>query len=222
MASKDDIAKVFLVDDHPIVRRGLTQVIDPTEDLTVCGEAENAASALRGIAQAGPDIVVVDLALESGDGLELIKSIRSQFGSLPILVLTMHDEPFYAERALKAGAQGFLTKQEASEEVVDAIYRILRGETYVSERVSPDLLKRLLTGADDEEDSFVARLSDRELQVFTLIGEGHSTQEIADELHLSVKTIETYRAHIKRKLELEDSRKLVQYAIRWVISHGKR
>ena len=213
--------KVFLVDDHPIVRQGLARLIAQESGMTVCGEAEDAPAALRGIDEERPDIAIIDLSLRSGDGIELIKSLRFRFPDLPVLVLTMHEEFFYAERALRAGALGFLTKQEASDNVLTAIRKLLDGEIYVSDRLSPRLLKRLLTGEGDSGDPPVARLSDRELQVFKLIGLGRGTQEIADALHLSVKTIETYRAHIKDKLDLRDARELLQYAIRWSLSQGK-
>ncbi len=216
MSVKDRVARILLVDDHPIVRQGLRQVIDAAEGLEVCGEAESAPEALRVTRDTRPDLTIVDLHLGTSDGLELIKSMRSAHPEVRVLVLTMHDEAFYAERVLRAGARGFLSKQEASDKVIGAIRRILAGEMYVSEKVSPMLLRKLLAGDEGEEDP-VDRLSDRELQVFRLIGEGLASQEIADALNLSVKTIETYRAHIKEKLELEDARKLVQSAIRWVI-----
>jgi len=212
-------ARVLIVDDHPIVRQGLKQLIDAEPDLVFCGEAESAPAAVRAVGEVKPDLVIVDLHLRTGDGLDLVKSIRSAHPQLPVLVLTMHDESFYAERAFRAGARGFLTKREAHENVIDAIRRLLAGEIYISERVSPALLRKLITGESGPgKGDPVDRLSDRELQVFRLIGEGLASQEIADELNLSVKTIETYRAHIKEKLGLEDARKLVQSAIRWVIS----
>jgi len=210
-------ASVFIVDDHELLRQGLVQLIEHEPDLSVCGEAEEAAAALRLISKTSPDIVIVDLSLKEGDGIELIKAIKAEQRDLPILVLTMHDEPFYAERALRAGALGYLTKQEAGEKVLIAIRRLLRGEFYLSERLSPGLLQKLITGSTDEGEPLVSRLSNREFQVFVRIGEGRSTPEIAEHLHLSVKTIETYRAHIKEKLGLRDARELVQYAIRWAI-----
>ena len=209
--------KIYLVDDHPLVRQGLTQLILEEPDLSVCGDTADSPSALREISQERPDVVIVDLSLKDGDGIELIKSIRTQFPDLAILVLTMHEESFYAERALRAGAQGYLTKQEASENVVQAIRQLLAGDIYVSERLSPKLLKRLIRGTVGDSEPLIARLSDRELQVFILIGDGRSTQQVAEKLHLSVKTIETYRANIKDKLRLKDARDLVQYATRWVL-----
>ena len=214
-------SRVFLVDDHPVVRQGLTRLIAQEEDLEVCGEAESEVEALDRISAVRPDLVVVDLSLSTGDGIDLIKSLHARDPRLPLLVLTMYEESFYAERAMRAGARGFLTKGDASRLVVDAIRHLLRGEIYVCESVAPKLMKKLITGSAGDEDP-VTCLSDRELQVFRLIGQGRSTQEIADEIGLSVKTIETYRANIKRKLDLRDGRKLVEYAIRWVVNHNGR
>jgi DNA-binding NarL/FixJ family response regulator len=214
--------KVFLVDDHPIVRQGLARLLSAESDLEVCGEAEDEPTALQALHEAKPDILVVDLSLKKGSGIDLIKSVRVQFPELPVLVLTMHEESFYAERALRAGARGYLSKQEASEKILTAIRSIIKGEIYVSDRLSPKLLRRLITGSPDDDEPLISRLSDRELQVFLLIGQGRGTQEIADDLNLSVKTIETYRAHLKVKLGLKDARELVQYAIRWVLSHGPK
>jgi len=213
---------VVLVDDHPIVRQGLVQLLMQEPDLHVCGEAEDEATALRVVAQLLPQLVIVDLSLKSGDGISLIKNLRANHPAIPILVLSMHDEIHYVERALRAGALGYLTKQEASMRILPAIRQVLRGEIFLSDHVSPNLLKRLLSGEADEDEPVVSRLSNRELQVFRLIGEGLGTQEIAGQLNLSVKTIETYQAHIKDKLELRDSRKLVQFAIRWTLSAGSK
>ena len=214
--------RVLLVDDHPIVRQGLARLISQEADLEVCGEAGDVPAALQAVGDLSPDIVVADLSLKEGSGIDLIKTLRSQSSDIPILVLTMHEESFYAERALRAGARGYLTKQEASEKILTAIRQVVLGEIYVSDRLSPKLLQRLITGAPNTDDPLVSRLSDRELQVFLLIGEGRGTQEIATQLHLSVKTIETYRAHLKEKLDLRDARELVQYAIRWVVTHGPK
>lgn len=213
--------KVFVVDDHPIVRQGLIQVISREADLSVCGEAGDAPGALQGVIDGNPDVAVIDLHLAEGDGIDLIKQIHKRRPRLPVLVLTMHEEPFYVERAMRAGAQGFLTKQDAGDKVLAAIRKVAAGEIYVCDRVSPKLLKRLLAGGQNEEESPVARFSDREMQVFRFIGEGLGTKEIAGRLNLSVKTIETYRANIKEKLDLRDARELVQYAIRWVIGQER-
>ncbi len=207
--------RVLVVDDHPIVRQGLALLIDQEPDLVVCGEAEEAHSALAAIAGTRPDVLLLDISLPGPDGIELLKTIRSSDPALPVLVLSMHDESVYAERALRAGANGYIMKQEATENVLVALRRILRGEMYVSERVTSTMLRQIATGPGKPGRAPMARLSDRELEVFRLIGEGHGTRQIADELHLSVKTVESYQAHIKEKLALHTSRDLVQRAIEW-------
>jgi DNA-binding NarL/FixJ family response regulator len=209
--------KIYVVDDHQIVRQGLTELIGQEPDMSICGEASDAPSGLQGIAESRPDLVIVDLNLKQGDGLDLIKSIHQAEPKLPVLVLTMYEETYYVERALRAGARGFLTKEDASNNILVAIRTLLRGEMYVCEKVSSKLLTSLLAGQEDDK-SPIERLSDRELEVFRCIGEGLGTKQIADKLNLSVKTIETYRANIKEKLDLEGATELVQYAIRWVIS----
>src|SRR6476659_7856918 len=207
--------RVFVVDDHPIVRQGLTLMINREPDLVVCGEAEEARTALDEIAEAQPDIVIVDISLSGPDGIDLIKAIRARHATLPVLVLSMHDELIYAERALRAGANGYIMKQEATEKVLVALRRILGGEIYVSDRIANKMLKHYITGSGTLRNSSIADLSDRELEVFRLIGEGHGTRQIAEELHLSVKTVESYQAHIKEKLSLRSARELVQHAIQW-------
>lgn len=209
--------KVFVVDDHPIVRQGLALLINQQPDLVVCGEAEEAHSALERIAACKPDILIVDISLNGPDGLELLKAVRVRDLSLPVLILSMHDESIYAERALRAGANGYIMKQEATEIVLVALRRILSREMYVSERVAHKMLRRYISGSQNSR-SPVSELSDRELEVFRLIGEGHGTRRIAEELHLSIKTVESYQAHIKDKLSLKNARELVQHAIQWAIS----
>jgi DNA-binding NarL/FixJ family response regulator len=208
-------SKIFVVDDHPIVRQGLGLLINREADMIVCGAAEEAQSALRAIPTLQPDVMVVDISLTGPDGLELVKTIRTRDANLPILVLSMHDESIYAERALRAGANGYIMKQEATEKVLVAIRRILRGDVYLSDRVSSKMLQQYVRGSTTARESPVADLSDRELEVFRLVGEGHGTRQIAEELHLSVKTVETYQAHIKEKLSLRNARELVQHAIEW-------
>ena len=217
----DGVARVLIVDDHELVRQALTQLISDEPDLEVCGSAANVPAALREVSEHDPDMIVLDLSLQGGDGIDLIKAVRGQQRHLPILVVTMHSESFYAERAFRAGASGYLTKEEASEKILVAIRTVLRGELYVSERLSPFLLQRLITGNPGTGESLVTKLSDRELQVFLRIGEGRSTQETASNLNLSVKTIETYRGNIKEKLGLRDARELIQYAIRWTMTQTK-
>jgi len=210
--------KIFLVDDHPIVRQGMALFINREADLNVCGEAEDSLSAMHGIPACRPDLVIVDISLNGPDGLDLLKSIRIQYPGLPVLILSMHDELIYAERALRAGANGYIMKQEATEKVLIAVRRILNREVYVSDRVANKMLQMYIAGSPSTKQSPVAGLSDRELEVFRLIGEGHSTRQIAEELHLSVKTVESYQAHIKEKLSLRSARELVQHAIQWTIN----
>ncbi|MBV9761095.1 MAG: response regulator transcription factor [Acidobacteriaceae bacterium] len=211
--------KVFIVDDHPIVREGLAQMVRREPDLAVCGAAEDAPSALQMIEALKPDILIVDISLHGPDGLDLLKSVRAKDPMLPVLILSMHDESIYAERALRAGANGYIMKQEATENVLVALRRILNREVYVSPRIANKMLQRFVSaGPAHAHHSFIDELSDRELEVLRLMGEGHGTRQIADELHLSVKTVETYQAHLKEKLALRNSRELVQYAIQWMIS----
>src|SRR6202049_4280814 len=187
---------VFLVDDHPIVRQGLTLLINQESDLAVCGEAEEMHTAVVAILAARPDILIVDISLNGPDGLELLKNIRIKVPRLPVLILSMHDESVYAERALRVGANGYIMKQEATEKVLVALRRILSGEIYVSEKIANSMLQHYVRGANPSEASSVSELTDRELEVFRLIGEGHGTRQIAEALHLSIKTVESYQAHI--------------------------
>ncbi len=212
--------RIFIVDDHPIVREGLSLMMNREPDLMVCGEAEEAGSALQAIPTAKPDFLIVDISLSGPDGLDLLKSIRARYPSLPVLILSMHDESIYAERALRAGANGYIMKQEATERVLVAVRQILTQKVYVSDRIANRMLQQYIRGSVSETQSPIAELSDRELEVFRLIGEGHSTRMIAEELHLSVKTVESYQAHIKEKLSLKNGRELVQRAIQWTISEG--
>jgi DNA-binding NarL/FixJ family response regulator len=206
---------VFVVDDHPIVRQGLALLINREADLVVCGEAEEMQSALSAIQTVRPDILIVDISLNGPDGLELLKNIRLTSPRLPVLILSMHDESIYAERALRAGANGYIMKQEATEKVLVALRRILSGEIYVSDRIANSMLRHYVRGATASEQSSVSDLTDRELEVFRLIGEGQGTRQIAEALHLSVKTVESYQAHIKEKLSLRSARELVQHAVEW-------
>jgi DNA-binding NarL/FixJ family response regulator len=213
--------RVLVVDDHPIVRQGLALLIDQEPDLMVCGEAEEAHSALAAIAATQPDVLLLDVSLPGPDGIELLKTIRATDPRLPVLVLSMHDESVYAERALRAGANGYIMKQEATENVLVALRRILRQEMYVSDRVASAMLRQIASGSGTPSQAPIARLSDRELEVFRLIGEGHGTRQIAEELDLSVKTVESYQAHIKDKLALHSSRDLMQRAIEWRLGETK-
>jgi DNA-binding NarL/FixJ family response regulator len=211
---------VFIVDDHPLLRQGLALMINRENDLTVCGEAEEAQTAMHAISQSQPDIMIVDISLNGPDGLDLLKNIRSSYPALPVLILSMHDEATYAERALRARANGYIMKHEATEKVLIAVRRILNGEIYLSDRIANKMLQQYIGGASTALQTRLSTLSDRELEVFRSIGEGRSTRQIADELHLSVKTVETYQAHLKEKLALRSGRELIQHAIQWKIDEG--
>src|SRR5262249_16025582 len=193
-----------------------TLLINQESDLTVCGVAEEMHSALRSIDSTNPDIVILDISLSGPDGLDLLKHLRTRHPKLPVLMLSMHDESIYAERTLRAGANGYIMKQEATEKVLVAVRRILSNEIYVSERIPSNMLRHYVRGDQRVQNSPVTELSDRELEIFRLIGQGHATRQIANELHLSVKTVESYQAHIKEKLSLHSARELVQHAIRWM------
>jgi DNA-binding NarL/FixJ family response regulator len=208
---------VLVVDDHPLMRQGLAMLIDQQQDIQVCGEAEDAQAAIHAIAELHPDILILDISLNGPDGLDVLKNIRTFNPDLPVLILSMHDEAIYAERALRARANGYIMKQEATEKVLVAVRRILNGEVYLSERMSNKMLQQYIGGAPSMIQSRIASLSDRELEVFRMIGEGRGTREIAEELHLSIKTVETYQAHIKEKLALRSGRELIQHAIQWKI-----
>ena len=208
---------VLVVDDHPLMRQGLSLLINQQQDMQVCAEAEEAQAAMQALAQKKPDIVILDISLNGPDGLELLKSIRVSHPDLPVLILSMHDEAIYAERALRARANGYIMKQEATEKVLVAMRRILNGDIYLSDRMQNKMLHQFIDGAPSMIQSRIASLSDRELEVFRLIGEGRATREIAEELHLSIKTVETYQAHIKEKLALRSGRELIQHAIQWKI-----
>jgi len=213
--------RVLIVDDHPLVREGLANLIRAEPDLVISGEAGSVNEALQAIAKNRPDVLLLDLSLPGPNGMELIKDLRLRNGSPPVLVLSMHEESFYAERVLRAGARGYIMKQEPAARVIEALRTVLRGDLYLSPAIGARLLKTLIGGQrNPPERSGMQRLSDRELQVFECIGRGRTTQEISEQLHLSVKTIETYRAHIKLKLGLKNGTDLTHRAIRWVETEG--
>lgn len=211
--------RILVVDDHPIVRRGLREMVDDEPDLEVCGEAEDAAEALRQVAATDPDVVIVDLTLKAGHGLELIQQIHARHARVKMLVSSMHDESLFAERALRAGALGYINKQESPEKIIDAVRQVLRGEIYLSPRMANRLLHRIADGGPLEK-SPIESLSDRELEVFEMIGQGLSTKQIAAKLTLSHKTIETHREKIKTKLNLTNSTQLNRHATQWVLENG--
>ena len=207
---------ILIVDDHPMLRRGLASLIESEPDLAVCGEASTCQAALQAIRQSKPDLVIVDLGLERCDGLDLIKEMKHHHPGTPALVLSMHDESLYAERALRAGARGYVTKQQLDETVLIAIRRLLNGEMYMSEKIGARFTEKFLAGRTLETDSPLAVLSDRELEVFRLIGQGQGTRRIAQRLHLSIKTVESHREHIKHKLTIESGAELARRATLWV------
>jgi DNA-binding NarL/FixJ family response regulator len=212
--------RIVLVDKHPVFRHGLMQLINQQTDLVACGEADDAHTALALIVNLKPDLAVVDLALKKSLGIELIKDLKVQHSSLPVLVLSMHEESLYTERALRAGARGYIMKDEPGEEILLAIRRVLNGRIYLSHDMGTKLLSPLVNGGVDVSHSPVDRLSDRELEVFQLLGKAYETRQIAETLRVSVKTVESYREHIKVKLNLENSTQLIRKAVEWVQSIG--
>ncbi len=218
MQSNEKPARIFVVDDHAVVRQGIIRLIANEPSLAVCGDAGEVGAALSGILAEKPDVAIIDLSLGSGDGIELIKSVLAQVPSIRILVLTMHDDALHLERAVRAGARGFVTKQEVAAEILIALREVLEGRVYLSRQVSPKLLMQLIRAPGGDDDPIVRRLSDRELQVLRLIGQGKATKEIANALHLSVKTIESYRSSIKQKLDVTSALDLVHFAMRWVLT----
>lgn len=208
--------RVLIVDDHPVFRHGISALINAEDDLTVCGEASSSPTALDAMRTLNPDVALLDISLPGTNGIELIKLMKAEHPRLPLLMLSMHDESLYALRALKAGALGYVMKAEALTHVLDALRKVMKGEIYVSPRLSERLIFQAIQTADSGSGSPVDRLSDRELEVLELLGRGFGTKEIASELHLSVKTIETHRAHIKEKLGFRDAGEMVRFAIDWV------
>lgn len=205
--------KIILVEDHPVMRQGLAQMISQEPDLCVCGQFEDAGRAFAGAETLNPDLAIIDLTLKNSSGLELVKNLKARFPKLLVLVLSMYDENLYAERALRAGAAGYIMKQEAVEKVLAAVRQVLNGGVFLSERMSARIMTQLVGGKTVAPGSLMERLSDRELEVFGLIGQGKGTRQIAEQLHLSVKTIESHRAHIKEKLNLRTAAELVHRAI---------
>lgn len=211
--------RVLIVDDHPMMRQGLAQLINGEPDLVVCCEADTAAQAVDRIVQNKPDLVLADISLPDKNGLELIKDVHVRDPEILILVVSMHDESLYAERVLRAGARGYVMKQEGGRKLMQAIRLVLSGQIYVSEKMSAKILE-IFSGRRSKGGSPIERLSDREFEVFQLIGEGKGTRDIAGHLHLSVKTVEVHRANIKEKLDLRSATDLVHYAVRWMEAQG--
>jgi DNA-binding NarL/FixJ family response regulator len=205
---------VFLVDDHPLVREGLANLINRQEDLNVCGEAGDSAEALDGIAKTQPDVALIDISLRNESGLELVKNLEGRFPNVALIVLSMHDEALYAERALRAGARGYVMKRETTKSVLTAIRRVLAGDVYVSERVVSAMARRM-GSRKSAASSPVERLSDRELEIFRLLGQGRTTSQIAEDLRLSLKTVQAYCARAKEKFGVSSLTELLRAAIRW-------
>jgi DNA-binding NarL/FixJ family response regulator len=210
--------KIFIVDDHPIIRDGLRQLISKQDDMAVCGEAEDAYQALNHIGKIRPHLVIVDISLSGGNGLELIKSIKSQYPDVAILVVSMHDESLYAERSIHAGARGYIMKSEASEKVLTAMRSALAGKIYLSEGIRNSILEKVFYNKKSARMPLQS-LSDRELQVFQYIAEGYKRNDIAGKLHTSVNTIDTHYAHIKKKLGLKNGNELTKYAINYFLNN---
>ena len=212
--------RILIVDDHPMMRQGLAQLIGLEPDLTICGEAETAEQALGLVDPLKPDLVLADISLPGKNGLELIKDFQALQPGLPVLVISMHDESLYAERVLRAGGRGYIMKQEGGKKLMLALRQVLAGKIYVSEKISADILEMFSGRRAGAEGSPVEKLTDREFEVFQHIGQGKGTREIAEKLHLSVKTVEVHRANIKAKLKLNSASELVHFAVRWSESQG--
>jgi DNA-binding NarL/FixJ family response regulator len=208
--------RLLIVDDHPVFRHGVGQLISKLPEVKICGEAENAQSALQAMRELKPDLALIDVSMPGTNGIELIKLMLAEEPRLIILIVSMHDESLYALRALRAGAKGYVMKQQAMENVLDALRKVISGGIYVSPQFSERLVFKAIQGSDTDLGSPVDKLSDRELEVLQLFGRGKSTREIAECLHLSVKTIETHRAHIKEKLGFKDAEEMVKFAIEWM------
>lgn len=211
--------RVLLVDDHAIVREGFAEVINGQPGLQVCGEADSAPTAMQAVEELKPDLVVVDLSLQGGSGLDLIKNLKTLHPMLPVLVLSMHDESLYAERALRAGALGYVMKRQDSATLIRAMHDVLNGQVFLTPFMRERMLRKVVGAHTMPEGSAIEELSDREVEVFQMLGEGLSTRQIAKKLHLSVSTVETHRAHIKEKLHVRTTGELIRAAVEWVNSH---
>ena len=222
-STQADVARLLIVDDHPLMRRGLAQLLSLEPNLTVHAQASSSAEALALLHAQPFDLVIADVSLNGVSGLDLLKDIKTLWPKLPVLMLSMHDEMLYAERMLRAGARGYVSKQASADCILTAIRRVLSGQIYVSEEVSGRLLGQLVRGETNSEskDSVVNLLSNRELEVLQFIGRGRGTRDIAAEMHVSVKTVETYRAHIKEKLKLKTAPELMPFAVDWVSHQGQ-
>ena len=208
-------SKIFIVDDHPLVREWLTNLIHKDPDLVVCGEAEEASSAMPGIAATKPDLAIIDISLGGSSGIELIRSIAASFPKVAIIALSMHDERVYAERTIRAGARGYIMKRESTKKIVEAIREVLRGNLYLSKSMTELIVKKVVSAEGYDSGEAVAQLSDRELEVFKLLGQGYGIGEIAEKLNVNFKTVHTYCTRIKEKLKVSTGAELLREAIRW-------
>lgn len=215
------IKKIIIVDDHPMMRKGLASTLETEPGFEISAQLERAEDAIDRVEKVKPDLIIVDISLPGMNGIELVKNLQFQYPDLKVLVVSRHEESLYAERALRAGAKGYVMKFESSDVLLKAVRKVLNGGIYVSEEISEKLLLSAMTGKSTGLESPVELLSDRELEVFELIGRGKSSKEIAEQLHLAVKTIETYRSRIKEKLDLKNSTELVFHAVKWVESDGE-
>jgi DNA-binding NarL/FixJ family response regulator len=212
-------SRILIVDDHPLFREGLQQMIDRHPALVVCGQAPDAAAAMAAVAELKPDLVLVDISLEGSNGIDLIKMLKAKYDETPILVVSMHDESLYAERALRAGALGYIMKNQPAKIVKDAIFKVLGGDIFLSEKMSSSVLGKLLKGKNEQPVSPVEQLSNRELEVFQMLGEGKASRQIAEELDLTIPTIHSFRNRIKEKLQVRNSTEMLLHAMQWVREH---
>lgn len=215
-ASSTSAKKVFIVDDHPVFRDGLVRIAAAIPGLVVCGEADNSRDAFDSISKLNPDLVLMDINLPGKSGLELLQDVHAIRPELPVLVISMHDEQLYAERVLRAGGRGYIMKQEGPEKMRDAITKVLNGQVYASESTASAILDALSRPRSSASTSTVGKLTDRELEILRLTGQGKDNRAIAQELHISLKTVDTHRGHIKEKLGLKNGTELIHYAVRWV------
>ena len=207
--------KILIIDDHPVISLGIAALLEQEPDLAICGKAEDVKSALEAVRRLEPDVVVLDIFLHDTSGLDLIKDIKARWPELAVVVFSEHDESLFAERVLRAGARGYVSKRETPAKLIKAIRDVLNGGIYVGEKTTSEILRKFVTGRADTNKSKVNGLTDREFQVFQFIGEGLETRQIAEKLHLSLKTVETHREHIKKKLNVDSATKLAKYAIQW-------
>ncbi len=220
--NESKIKKILIVDDHPVLRQGIKRIIERVKDLQICGEASGAAEAIEIINRDKPDLAIIDITLSGNvNGIDLIRSIRERFPEIYTLVLSMHNEEIYAERAIRAGARGYIMKEDASKNITSAICTVFKGELYLSNKLSKKILERLIQNPEDHNDAAMKNLTNREFEVFQLVGNGFSTKEIARKLNLSIYTVESHKKNIKEKLGVKDSAELTKNAIQWVIINSK-